>query len=102
MLNLEAVTVYHITDDETGAYERVVYRAHVFASDKQRAEDGGFVCGDSAKIRIPGKAAISVAVHDYVFIGEGPTSLDTGACYKVIGICDRRKGGLPHWIIEAV
>ena len=90
MLNLEPITLYHITDSETGAYKRTVYNAHVYAKNAVKSEDGGFVGTDSIKIRIPGSAAISAAIHDYVFIGDGPETLPRAATYKIISMAASR------------
>ncbi len=102
MLNLEPITLYHITNDETGAFARTVYKGSVHKLKKQSSEDGGFSGSNVFKIRIPGTAPIDVAMNDYIFVGEGPAELKSVDCYKVIFIADNRRGGLPHFRIEAV
>lgn len=102
MLNLEPITIYHTTDDETGTYDRLEYQATVYKSRQIIADNGGFLENNSFKIRIPGKDALSVARGDYVYIGVGPEERDTNRCYKVVFIADNRRGGLPHYRIEAV
>lgn len=102
MLNLESITLYHITDDDTGAYERNVYQGSVYKSVKQSPEDGGFSGSDVFKIRIPGVENINIATNDYIFIGEGPSKLNSSECRKVVFVADNRRGSLPHFRIEAV
>ncbi len=102
MLNLEPITIYHLTDEDTGAYERLEYQATVYKSRKLVADNGGFLENNSFKIRIPGKDTLPIAHGDYVFIGVGAKERDTSQCYKIVFIADNRRGGLPHYRIEAV
>ena len=102
MLNLEPITLYHITDDDTGAFERTVYRGSVYKSTKQVSEDGGFSGNNVSMIRIPCPENINIAINDYIFLGEGPETLNSVECRKVVFIADNRRGGLPHFRIEAV
>lgn len=102
MLNLEPITLYHITDDDTGTFERTVYQGSVYESIKQASEDGGFYGNDIFKIRIPGTKNINIAKNDYIFRGEGPETLNSMECRKVVFIADNRRGSLPHFRIEAV
>lgn len=102
MLNLEPITLYHIIDDDTGAFERTVYQGSVYKSIRQTSEDGGFSGSDAFKIRIPGVENINIAKNDYIFLGEGPDKLNSLECRKVVFIADNRRGSLPHFRIEAV
>ncbi len=102
MVNLETITLYHLTDEDLGTFSRTVYRGSVYKSDAVASEKGGFVTGDLVKIRIPGAESIPLSLHDYIFIGEGPEAPNTADCKKVYKICDNRRGGLPHYRIEAV
>lgn len=102
MVNLENITLYHLTDEDLGTFSRTVYQGSVYKSDAVSAEKGGFVTSDLYKIRIPGSADIAVSLHDYIYVGEGPEKPDATDCKKVYKICDNRRGGLPHYRIEAV
>ena len=102
MVNLEAVTLYHLVDEDAGIFARTVYRGSVYRSEAVKSEKAGFVNGDVYKIRIPGTAEIPVSLHDYIYVGEGPEKPDTADCKKVYKICDNRRGVLPHVRIEAV
>lgn len=101
-MNLETITLYHITDDDTGAFERTVYRGSVYKSVKQTSEDGGFSGRDVFKIRIRGVESINIAKNDYIFLGKGPEKLNSLECRKVLFIADNRRGTLPHFRIEAI
>ncbi len=101
MLHLTTVTIFHITDENTGAYEKTVHQAHVYQTTEQRPEKGGFVTSGSAKIRIPGTAELQVSVHDYLCIGEAE-DIHSSKRKKIYSIRDSRKGGLPHYILEAI
>lgn len=102
MVNLEPITIYHITDEDTGAYERTEHKATVYKSRQIIADNGGFLENNSFKIRIPGRDTLSVARGDYVYIGVGAPALERSQCYKVVFIADNRRGGLPHYRLEAI
>ena len=101
MLNLTLVTIFHITDENTGAYEKTVHQAHVYQVLRQTPEKGGFVNDGSVKIRIPGEADLAVSIHDYVCIGDAE-NIRASNKKKIYSIRDSRKGVLPHYILEAI
>ncbi len=102
MLNLEPVTIYHITDEDTGEFTRIVYDATVHKTQKQIPEKGGFNTSNVLKIRFPGTSDVLVKSDDYIYIGIGPDELKTHDCFKITFIADNRRGTLPHIRIEAV
>lgn len=102
MVNLEAVTLYHLTDEDEGIFSRTVLRGSVYKSEAVSAEKGGFLAENLFKIRIPGAEKLAVCLHDYVYIGEGPDAPVTADCKKICRISDNRRGALPHYRIEAV
>lgn len=102
MLNLEPVTIYHITDEDTGEFTRIVYDATVHKTQKQISEKGGFITRDVLKIRFPGTSDVLAEIDDYVYIGNGPEELKTPDCFKITFVADNRRGALPHIRIEAV
>lgn len=102
VVNLETVTLYHLTDEDKGVYARTVYSGTVYKQDAAAPEKGGFKRKNGYKIRIPGADAIAVDTADYVYIGEGPQNPVTADCFKVCRVWDNRRGSLPHYRIEAV
>lgn len=101
MLNLTTITIFHITDENTGAYEKTVHQAHVRKVLRQTPEKGGFISDGSVKIRIPGEADLAVSIHDYICIGDAE-DIHASNKKKIYSICDSRKGTLPHYILEAI
>lgn len=102
MVNLEAITLYHLTDEDIGTFARTVYHGSVYRSEAVKPEKAGFVNGDVYKIRIPGTEQIPVTTSDYVYIGIGPDVPQAAECKRIQKICDNRRGVLPHYRIEAV
>lgn len=102
MVNSETITLYHMTDEDEGVFARSVLHGSVHRSDAVTPEKGGFAADDLYKIRIPGAAELAVGLHDYIYVGEGPEAPVAADCKKICKICDNRRGGLPHYRIEAV
>lgn len=102
MVNLEAVTLYHLTDEEAGIFARTVYHGSVYRSEAVKPEKAGFAGGDVYKIRIPSTEQIPVTTSDYVYIGVGPDVPQTAECKRIQKVCRNLRGVLPHVRIEAV
>ncbi len=97
-----AVTVWHWNEETEEYAPTVFYAAHIYNETRTDVSDGGFVHGNTCKVRIPTTSTIDISTDDYIYIGIAEGSISKGECLKVVAFCDNRKCTSPHWRIDAV
>lgn len=102
MLNLQPITIYHITDTSTGQFEQIHLSATIHKKNAQKQDDGGFCFDNAYIIRIPTKTPLNIQIDDYIVLGEGRSNKIPYGAYKVVSVTDNRRGVLSHIRIEAV
>lgn len=96
------VTIWHY-DEESEEYTPTVYtQAHTYTETRTAASDGGFVYGNTCRVRIPTNEDIDISTDDYIYIGAAQGGINKGESLKVVGFSDNRKCTTPHWRIDAV
>ena len=92
------ITVWHLTDEESGAYSRQSFTVWSHKVVAESANSKNVTRDNKITVRIPTSSDIGVEIGDYVCFGIRRNSYPNRATdFKIASVSDNRIGANPHW-----
>ncbi len=92
------ITIWHLTDEETGVYSRQSFTVYAHKVTAVSSVNKNNTRDNKVTVRIPTNRDIKVELGDCVFFGISHSlHPERAKNFKVTEISDNRIGANPHW-----